>query len=89
MHSLHWSPPEARRRTNSVPYFIESVEIECLMHRAQFFLARACEENIKLAMKTSLWTTHPFTEKLLAEAFRRAPVVILVFLAKKADHFAG
>uniref|UniRef100_A0A0R3QHQ3 YTH domain-containing protein n=1 Tax=Brugia timori TaxID=42155 RepID=A0A0R3QHQ3_9BILA len=67
----------------------ESVEIECLMHRAQFFLARACEENIKLAMETSLWTTHPFVEKLLAEAYRRAPVVILVFLARNADHFAG
>ncbi|KAM3719873.1 YTH domain-containing protein [Dirofilaria immitis] len=67
----------------------ESVEIECLMHRAQFFLARACEENIKLAMKTSLWTTHPFVEKLLAEAYRRAPVVILVFLARNADYFAG
>ncbi|VDK85859.1 unnamed protein product [Litomosoides sigmodontis] len=67
----------------------ESVEIECLMHRAQFFLARACEENIKLAMETSLWTTHPFIEKLLAEAYRRAPVVILVFLARNADHFAG
>ncbi|CAG9533618.1 unnamed protein product [Cercopithifilaria johnstoni] len=66
-----------------------SVEIECLMHRAQFFLARACEENIKLAMETSLWTTHPFVEKLLAEAYRRAPVVILVFLARNADHFAG
>uniref|UniRef100_A0A8R1XPU9 YTH domain-containing protein n=1 Tax=Onchocerca volvulus TaxID=6282 RepID=A0A8R1XPU9_ONCVO len=67
----------------------ESVEIEYLMHRAQFFLARACEENIKLAMETSLWTTHPFIEKLLAEAYRRAPVVILVFLARNADHFAG
>ncbi|EJD76164.1 hypothetical protein, variant [Loa loa] len=67
----------------------ESVEIECLMHRAQFFLARACEENIKLAMETSLWTTHPFIEKLLAEAYRRAPVVILVFLARNANHFAG
>uniref|UniRef100_A0AAF5PWS1 YTH domain-containing protein n=1 Tax=Wuchereria bancrofti TaxID=6293 RepID=A0AAF5PWS1_WUCBA len=67
----------------------ESIEIECLMHRAQFFLARACEENIKLAMETSLWTTHPFVEKLLAEAYRRAPVVILVFLARNADHFAG
>ncbi|VBB34328.1 unnamed protein product, partial [Acanthocheilonema viteae] len=66
-----------------------SIEIECLMHRAQFFLARACEENIKLAMETSLWTTHPFVEKLLAEAYRRAPVVILIFLARNADHFAG
>ncbi|MCP9261268.1 hypothetical protein DINM_004648 [Dirofilaria immitis] len=74
---------------NAAYFHLESVEIECLMHRAQFFLARACEENIKLAMKTSLWTTHPFVEKLLAEAYRRAPVVILVFLARNADYFAG
>lgn len=70
-------------------FHLESIEIECMMHRAQFFLARACEANIKLAMETSLWTTHPLIEKLLAEAYRRAPVVILIFLARNADHFAG
>ncbi|VDN25702.1 unnamed protein product [Gongylonema pulchrum] len=58
------------------------------MHRAQFFLARGCEKDVQLALRKSLWTTDPFVEKLLAEAFRRAPVVILIFLSKKADHFA-
>ncbi|VDN02905.1 unnamed protein product [Thelazia callipaeda] len=59
------------------------------MSRAQFFLARSCEENIRLAIKTSFWTTHPLTERLLTEAFRRAPILILIFLAQNADHFAG
>lgn len=59
------------------------------MHKAQFFLARACQENIDLAKEKSLWTTHPSTEKLLAEAFYKAPVVILVFLPKACDQFAG
>lgn len=59
------------------------------MHRAQFFLAKSCKENIRIAKEKSLWTTTRTIEKLIGEAFLKASVVILVFLARGADHFAG
>lgn len=67
----------------------ESAQIEGLMHRAQFFLAKSCRENIRIAKEKSLWTTTRSIEKLIGEAFYKASVVILIFLARSADHFSG
>lgn len=65
------------------------MEIEALMHRAQFFLAQGTYEDVTLAMEKNLWTTHPRVEKLLGEAFNKAPVVILIFTIRGTHQFAG
>uniref|UniRef100_A0A0N5ATY6 YTH domain-containing protein n=1 Tax=Syphacia muris TaxID=451379 RepID=A0A0N5ATY6_9BILA len=67
----------------------ESVEIQAIMHKAQFFLARSCKENIWIAKEKSLWTTTRTIEKLIGEAFHNASAVILIFLARNANHFSG
>uniref|UniRef100_A0A183V167 YTH domain-containing protein n=1 Tax=Toxocara canis TaxID=6265 RepID=A0A183V167_TOXCA len=84
----HSASPYKYRRPDPI-ICDESIEIDCLMRRAHFFLARSCRENIRLAKERSFWTTSPRIEQTLGESFMKASAVILVFIEKGADHFAG
>uniref|UniRef100_A0A914RX14 YTH domain-containing protein n=1 Tax=Parascaris equorum TaxID=6256 RepID=A0A914RX14_PAREQ len=49
------SPYKYKRRDPII--CAESIELECFMQRAHFFLSRSCHENIRLAKERSFWTT--------------------------------
>uniref|UniRef100_A0A914ZI20 YTH domain-containing protein n=3 Tax=Parascaris univalens TaxID=6257 RepID=A0A914ZI20_PARUN len=81
------SPYKYKRRDPII--CAESIELECFMQRAHFFLSRSCHENIRLAKERSFWTTSRHVEESLGDSFMKAPAVILIFLENGADHFAG
>lgn len=65
-------------------------QLKFLFKEARFFIIKSNNyENIELAKVKSCWSTRPWNETKLNQAFRTCKNVILIFSVKESGKFAG
>lgn len=65
-------------------------QLRLLLKEARFFIIKSNNyENIELAKIKSCWSTRPWNETKLNQAFRTCKNVILIFSVKESGKFAG
>lgn len=65
-------------------------QLKLLFKEARFFIIKSNNyENIALAKVKNCWSTRPWNETKLNQAFRTCKNVILVFSVKESGKFAG
>lgn len=65
-------------------------QLKFLFKKARFFIIKSNNyENIELAKVKNCWSTRPWNETKLNQAFRTCKNVILIFSVKESGKFAG
>lgn len=65
-------------------------QLKLLFRNARFFIIKSNNyENIELAKAKNCWSTRPWNETKLNQAFRTCKNVILIFSVKESGKFAG
>jgi len=65
-------------------------QLKLLFKEARFFIIKSNNyENIELAKLKNCWSTRPWNETKLNQAFRTCKNVILIFSVKESGKFAG
>lgn len=65
-------------------------QLKLLFRNARFFIIKSNNyENIELAKVKNCWSTRPWNETKLNQAFRTCKNVILIFSVKESGKFAG
>lgn len=65
-------------------------QLKFLFKEARFFIIKSNNyENIELAKVKNCWSTRPWNETKLNQAFRTCKNVILIFSVKESGKFAG
>lgn len=65
-------------------------QLKCLFKDARFFIIKSNNyENIEIAKIKNCWSTRPWNETKLNQAFRTCKNVILIFSVKESGKFAG
>lgn len=76
--------------TRERPYKEYLAKLRLLFKDARFFIIKSNNsENIELAKVKSCWSTRPWNETKLNQAFRTCKNVILIFSVRESGKFAG
>lgn len=80
-------PPKENLKKPSEEYLSR---LKLLFKEARFFIIKSNNyENIELAKVKNCWSTRPWNETKLNQAFRTCKNVILIFSVKESGKFAG